>query len=152
MLFHGAVIGAYSTDEEGLLIDTRLGNDLVAGSFSEKSLRDAPRSYLHCDFAPELVPGCEDLFEVYEPILPQKLAIPKVKLIGQMAVTLPVIDVGFVFDLPLASGDLDAKLIRQWEHDTGSRIVDAVTLTWVSEDQYGACVLDRAKNRVLTPR
>ncbi|EPX78051.1 hypothetical protein [Salipiger mucosus] len=151
MLFHGAIIGAYSTDEEGLLIDTRLGQKVLSGEATEKALTEAPRSYLQCDFAPELVEGCEDLFDIYSPVVAEKLAVPKVKFIGQMTISFPVIDVGVAFNLPAATGITNDDVI-QWEDDTGRKIVDAVTLHWIADERYNACPLDRSKSRVLKPR
>lgn len=152
MLFHGAITGAHSTDEEGLLVDTRLGGDLISGGFSEGRLKASPSHFLHCEFAPDRVEGCDDIFDVYSPAAPTKLVIPKVKIVDKFGLSLPIIDVGFAFAFPLAKPGISPEQILDWERSSGVRIADGVVLQWVSDEKYSACPLDRETSRVLRPR
>ena len=154
MQFDGAITNARST----------LGHDLLkkgAVLFTpesdvrsiEEKLRASPSSYIGCELHPDGLEDFEDIFDIFAPIQAKQIAISTIHGVDPSSSgVLPCLDIGFRFEIPLASGNVTRRDVNDWIKSRQEALNAAVQLSWISRHEDAYLPIDFYDKKIMFPR
>lgn len=154
MQFDGAITNARSSVE---LADLKRGAVVFVPSSSGRSmkdkLRDSPASYIGCELHPDGLEDFEEIFDIFAPIQARQIAVSTVHDSGhEDEDAIPSLDIGFRFDIPLASGSVRDVDVKGWLETHTRSLTDAVQLSWLSRNSDTYLPLDFYDRKLIFPK
>lgn len=151
MLFEGAITAGRTHADPDAVRTTLFHQDRHKGLTSLTDLVREPQRYLECLFFAENLGELEDALDLYQPQPARRLVISSTTA-SAIPDGLPVLDLAFRFDLPLADNALSRQEVVALADRAGVPYGNGVSVYWRCPDARDGVPIDTWQYRLLTPK